>query len=126
MIVSKISDQSRLSLKLKENDNGLQSSAAGWQLKMLLQPHGSTLDISRRIRTIEAMKIRTAASMPKLPIRRAIVSNLSYKTVGVASTYVFSRIIPATVFFPTATTKALPNPVLARDLANNVQSAPFL
>lgn len=56
------------------------------------------------------MKVKMAQPIPTFPILLAIVSSFFCKRVGSLGFIVLDEIIPATVFGPTATTRALPNP----------------
>ena len=77
---------------------------------MFVHPHGRTSVISRASLTIREKKVKTAQPIPTFPILVAIVSSFLCRRVGSLGFIVFDEIIPATVFGPTATTRAFPNP----------------
>lgn len=124
MTVSKISNQS---LFFKESSN-VNFSQPGYSSRTnkFWHPHGRTSVISRASLTIREKKVNTAHKIPTFPILLAIVSNFLYKRVGSLSFIVFEVMIPATVFGPTATTRAFPNPDWTRDFANIELIAPCL
>jgi hypothetical protein len=108
MTVSKTSIQSLLS-RVNANVNFSQLAYASHTSKFW-HPHGSTSVISRALLIIKEKNVSTAHNIPTFPILLAIVSNFLCKRVGSLSFMVFEVIIPATVFGPTATTRAFPNP----------------